>query len=57
MTGGLLILAVVILHNLLGYLTGFGVGKLLKLICAVFLSLPVSRTVAQRQTSREQKGT
>ncbi len=31
MTSGLLILAVVILHNLLGYLTGFGVGKLLKL--------------------------
>ncbi|MCI7278512.1 MAG: bile acid:sodium symporter family protein, partial [Faecalibacterium sp.] len=30
MTSGLLILAVVILHNLLGYLTGFGVGKLLK---------------------------
>ena len=31
MTSGLLILVVVILHNLLGYLTGFGVGKLLKL--------------------------
>ena len=31
MTSGLLILFVVILHNLLGYLTGFGVGKLLKL--------------------------
>ena len=31
MTSGLLILAVVVLHNLLGYLTGFGVGKLLKL--------------------------
>ena len=31
LTSGLLILAVVILHNLLGYLTGFGVGKLLKL--------------------------
>ena len=31
MTSGLLILAVVILHNVLGYLTGFGVGKLLKL--------------------------
>ena len=30
---------------------------LLNVICAVFLSLPVSRTVAQRQTSREQKGT
>ena len=28
---GLLILVVVILHNVLGYLTGFGVGKLLKL--------------------------
>jgi BASS family bile acid:Na+ symporter len=31
MTSGLLILVVVILHNVLGYLTGFGVGKLLKL--------------------------
>ena len=31
LTSGLLIVAVVILHNLLGYLTGFGVGKLLKL--------------------------
>ncbi len=31
MTSGLLILVVVILHNLLGYLTGFGVGKPLKL--------------------------
>ena len=29
MTSGLLILVVVILHNVLGYLTGFGVGKLL----------------------------
>lgn len=27
MTSGLLILAVVILHNLLGYLIGFGVGS------------------------------
>ena len=31
MTSGLLILAVVILHNLLGYLTGYAVGKALKL--------------------------
>lgn len=31
MTSGLLIIAVVILHNVLGYLTGYGVGKLLKL--------------------------
>lgn len=31
LTSGLLIVAVVILHNLLGYATGFGVGKLLKL--------------------------
>lgn len=30
-TSGLLILAVVVLHNLLGYATGYGVGKLLKL--------------------------
>ena len=30
-TSGLLIMAVVVLHNLLGYLTGFGVGKLLRL--------------------------
>jgi hypothetical protein len=30
---------------------------LLNVICAVFPSLPVSQTVAQRQTSREQKGT
>jgi hypothetical protein len=30
---------------------------LLNVICAVFLSLPVSRAVAQTQTSREQKGT
>jgi len=30
---------------------------LLNVICAVFLSLPVSRTVAQAQASREQKGT
>ena len=37
MTSGLLILAVVILHNLLGYLTGFGVGKLLKL-CLLYTS-------------------
>jgi hypothetical protein len=29
----------------------------LNVICAVFLSLPVSRTVAQAQASREQKGT
>ncbi len=31
MTSGLLIIAVVIIHNVLGYLTGYGVGKLLKL--------------------------
>lgn len=31
LTSGLLIVVVVILHNLLGYATGFGVGKLLKL--------------------------
>ena len=31
MTCGLLIVAVVILHNLLGYTVGYGVGKLLKL--------------------------
>lgn len=31
LTSGLLILAVVILHNVLGYGTGYGVGKLLKL--------------------------
>ncbi len=31
MTSGLLILVVVILHNLLGYLTGYAVGKALKL--------------------------
>lgn len=31
MTSGLLIVAVVILHNVLGYLTGFAVGKALKL--------------------------
>ena len=30
---------------------------LLNVICAVFPSLPVSRAVAQTQTSREQKGT
>lgn len=30
-TSGLLVLVVVILHNLLGYATGYGVGKLLKL--------------------------
>ena len=31
MTSGLLILVVVVLHNLLGYLTGYAVGKALKL--------------------------
>ncbi len=31
LTSGALILVVVMLHNLLGYLTGYGVGKLLKL--------------------------
>lgn len=31
MTSGLLIIGVVILHNVLGYLTGYGVGKMLKL--------------------------
>ena len=31
MTSGLLILVVVVLHNLLGYLTGYAVGKVLKL--------------------------
>lgn len=31
MTSGLLIIAVVVLHNVLGYLTGYGVAKLLRL--------------------------
>lgn len=40
MTSGLLIVAVVILHNILGYATGFGLGKALK------MTRPKATTVA-----------
>jgi BASS family bile acid:Na+ symporter len=40
LTSGLLIVAVVVLHNLCGYAAGFGVGKLFK------MSRPLSTTIA-----------